>query len=113
MIRRFTKPWGEEILFARTDRYAGKVLRVRQGESLSLQYHQTKDESLYLHEGRINVILEVAGKRETKTLTAGEAMHFPPGTRHRIEALADSTLFEVSTPELEDVIRLEDRYGRA
>jgi len=116
--RRIPKPWGEEILFAHTDRYAGKVLTVRRGESLSLQYHERKDEALYLFSGRIEVTLgepgDTAGAMGTgrRRLGPGEAIHLPAGTRHRIEALEDATLFEVSTPELDDVVRLEDRYGR-
>jgi len=113
MIRRVPKPWGEEIIFAHTERYAGKVLRVRAGESLSLQYHERKDEALYLWEGRIRVHIERDGQVEDRVMEAGEALHFPPGTRHRMEAIADAVLFEVSTPELDDVVRLEDRYGRA
>src|SRR5262249_36116100 len=107
---RIPKPWGEEILFARTERYAGKLLRIRAGEALSLQYHERKEETLYLHEGTLRVHLPPAGDR---TLQPGEAVHLPPGTRHRLEALTDCIVFEVSTPELEDVVRLEDRYGRA
>jgi len=112
MIRRVPKPWGEEIIFAHTGRYAGKVLRVRAGESLSLQYHERKEETLYLWEGSIKVHIERDGRVEDRVVQAGEALHFPPGTRHRMEAIADAVLFEVSTPELDDVIRLEDRYGR-
>jgi mannose-6-phosphate isomerase-like protein (cupin superfamily) len=113
MIRRVPKPWGEEIIFAHTTRYAGKVLKVRAGESLSLQYHERKDEALYLYSGRVRLYTEAGGRAEERVVEAGEALHFPPGTRHRMEALADAVLFEVSTPELDDVVRLEDRYGRA
>ena len=113
MIRRVPKPWGEEIIFAHTERYAGKVLKIRRGEALSLQYHVHKDESLYVQEGRVRLLLETDGRREERVLGPGEAVHLPPGTRHRLEALEESTLFEVSTPELDDVVRLEDRYGRA
>jgi mannose-6-phosphate isomerase-like protein (cupin superfamily) len=116
--RRTPKPWGEEILFAHTGRYAGKVLSVRKGESLSLQYHERKDEALYLFSGRIQVTLGAPGDAqglnpaERRSIDPGGALHLPPGTRHRIEALEDAILFEVSTPELDDVVRLEDRYGR-
>jgi mannose-6-phosphate isomerase-like protein (cupin superfamily) len=113
MIRRVPKPWGEEIIFAHTERYAGKILRIRRGESLSLQYHERKDETIYLYAGRIRVTQEKDGRREERTLEPGGALRFPPGTRHRMEAIEDSELFEVSTPELDDVVRLEDRYGRA
>ena len=113
MTRRIPKPWGEEILFAHTERYAGKVLRVRAGEALSLQYHERKDEALYLHEGRVRATLGRDGADEVRLLGPGDAIHLAPGTRHRLEALEDAVLFEVSTPELDDVVRLEDRYGRA
>jgi mannose-6-phosphate isomerase-like protein (cupin superfamily) len=111
-IRRVPKPWGEEIIFAHTRRYAGKVLRVRAGESLSLQYHERKEETLYLYAGRVKASLESDGRSEDRVLEPGEALHLPPGTRHRLEATEDAVLFEVSTPELDDVVRLEDRYGR-
>jgi mannose-6-phosphate isomerase len=116
--RRIPKPWGEEILFAHTGRYAGKVLKVRRGESLSLQYHERKDEAMYLFSGRVDVTLGAPGDSagrtpaERRRLEPGEALHLPAGTRHRIEAVEDAILFEVSTPELDDVVRLEDRYGR-
>jgi mannose-6-phosphate isomerase len=113
MVRTVPKPWGEEIIFAHTDRYAGKILKVRKGESLSLQYHVKKDESIYLYEGSLKLLLEVAGVAEDVILKPGEARHLPPGTRHQMIALEDCTIFEASTPELEDVIRLKDRYGRA
>ena len=112
-IRRINKPWGEEILFARTARYAGKILLIRAGESLSLQYHERKEETLYLQAGSLRVVLPQAPPPERdRTLGAGSAVHLPPGTQHRLEALTDCVVFEVSTPELEDVVRLEDRYGR-
>jgi quercetin dioxygenase-like cupin family protein len=112
MVRKVPKPWGEEIIFAHTERYAGKVLTIRQGESLSLQYHAQKDETIYVYSGRVRLLRESEGQSDVRVLEAGEAVHFPPGTRHRLEGLADCILFEVSTPELDDVVRLEDRYGR-
>ena len=112
MTRRVEKPWGEEIIFAHTDSYAGKLLLVRKGEALSLQYHERKDEAFYVHEGRIRLSFGAADKLEERTLGPGDSIHLPPGTRHRVEALEDTTLFEVSTPELDDVVRLQDRYGR-
>ena len=111
-IRRIEKPWGEEILFAHTRNYAGKVLNIRNGELLSLQYHERKDETIYFQTGSIRLTLDREGQLETRTLLPGEACHIPPPTRHRMEAIEDTTLFEVSTPELEDVVRLQDRYGR-
>ena len=114
-VRRVPKPWGEEIIFAHTERYAGKVLRILPGEALSLQYHERKDESLYLYQGSLRLhVRSGPDAPETETrLEAGAAVRFPAGTRHRMEAITECVLFEVSTPELDDVVRLEDRYGRA
>ncbi|HZM70872.1 MAG TPA: cupin domain-containing protein [Candidatus Cryosericum sp.] len=111
-IRRVGKPWGEEIIFAHTARYAGKILNIRAGESLSLQYHVRKDEALYLYSGRLRAQVGRGDRLRVRILNPGAALHFPPGTRHRLEALTDVVLFEVSTPELGDVVRLADRYGR-
>lgn len=112
-VTHIPKPWGEEILFARTGRYAGKILRIRAGESLSLQYHEKKEESLYLYQGSLRLLLPgESPDRRDRVLQPGEAVHLPPGTQHRLEALTDCVVFEVSSPELEDVVRLEDRYGR-
>ena len=108
------KPWGHETIWARTDRYAGKILHVRAGESLSLQYHRRKEETLRVLAG--TVTLEVAAERgepQRLRLGPGEGFHLPPGTRHRLTALEDADILEVSTPELDDVVRLEDKYGRA
>lgn len=113
MIRRVPKPWGEEVIFAHTERYAGKLLVIRKGESLSLQYHAKKDETVYVYSGLLKVELEAGETREQVILKPGEARRFTPGTRHRMEALEDCVVFEVSTPELDDVVRLSDRYGRA
>ena len=112
-MRRVPKPWGEEIIFAETDRYAGKILVVRKGEILSLQYHEKKEETLYLYRGRVRLWIEEAGELKEKTMHPGDSRHIRPLTRHRMEALEDSEIFEVSSPELDDVVRLEDRYGRA
>ncbi len=113
MTRRVPKPWGEEIIFALTDRYAGKILTIRKGESLSLQYHVKKDETIFLQAGSLKLILGVEGRMEERILSPGMAQHLPPGTRHQMIALEDSTVVEASTPELDDVVRLQDRYGRA
>jgi quercetin dioxygenase-like cupin family protein len=113
MSQRIPKPWGEEILFAHTEHYAGKLLKINKGESLSLQYHRKKDETIYVYEGSLKLILEVDGRLTEILLGPGDTRHLPPGTRHRMEAITDCILFEVSTPELDDVVRLQDRYGRA
>ena len=107
------KPWGHEEIFAETDRFAGKILAVKSGESLSLQYHKTKEETLRVLEGRIlfetGVTLESLVSAE---LGPGDVFHIPPGLIHRMEALTDCVLIEVSTADLDDVVRLSDRYGR-
>ena len=108
------KPWGHETIWARTDRYVGKILHVRKGESLSYQYHRVKDETMRILAGLVD--LEVAppeGERRTVRLGPGDGWHLPAGTRHRLTALDDTDIVEVSTPELDDVVRLEDRYGRS
>jgi len=108
------KPWGHELIWANTDRYVGKVLHVRAGHALSLQYHERKDETIHLLSGRMKFW---AGPRadalEEVALVQGESYHITPGTVHRMEAVTDVDILEASTPELEDVVRLEDRYGRA
>jgi mannose-6-phosphate isomerase len=111
---RVEKPWGHELIWARTGRYAGKVLFVKAGEALSLQFHKQKDESWYVLEGRAELELGLVGEAVTKTevIAAGAAFHFEPGTVHRVRAVADTTILEVSTPELDDIVRLEDSYGR-
>ena len=107
-IQKTNKPWGYELLFARTKDYVGKILVISKGEELSLQYHEQKEESIYVAQGK----LEVEIRDETIVLSQGQNLHIPPGTRHRFKALEDSEIFEVSTPHLEDVVRLKDRYGR-
>jgi mannose-6-phosphate isomerase len=112
---RIEKPWGWELLWARTDDYCGKLLFVRAGESLSLQFHREKDESWYLQEGRAKLELGEIGEAvlHTEVVGPGAAFRFRPGTVHRITALEDTLVLEVSTPQLGDIVRLEDRYGRA
>lgn len=112
-IRRVPKPWGYELIFAHTDRYVGKILHINQGETLSLQYHEMKDETLYVVDGELRLTVESDGDRRELMLRKGEAFHIPPRLIHRMEAVVDTDVAEVSTPELDDVIRLEDRYGRA
>ena len=108
------KPWGEERLFAKTDKYAGKILLVRKGHRLSLQYHKIKDETLYLEDGILKLTIE-KGKNNlvSRNVIAGESFRVPPKTMHRMEAVENCRLIEVSTPELDDVVRVEDDYGRA
>ena len=108
------KPWGYEIRWAVTDRYLGKILHVNKGEALSLQYHERKDEYQYVVSGSADI--ETGGPDGVLTrhrMVAGDTLHLRPGTRHRITAVEDTDIFEVSTPEGDDVVRLEDRYGRA
>lgn len=111
--RRVEKPWGWELVWAEADAYVGKLLFVRAGEALSLQYHERKDESWLVREGRARLELgEVGGELEPFEIRAGDAFRFRPGTVHRVTALEDTLVIEVSTPELDDVVRVEDRYGR-
>ena len=108
-----SKPWGEERIFAESARYAGKVIFLRAGESLSYQYHERKEETILVLDGVLGFETEAEGIRRQLRLEAGQLFHIIPGTRHRMYGLeADCTLVEVSTPELDDVVRLEDRYGR-
>jgi quercetin dioxygenase-like cupin family protein len=114
--RRVDKPWGYEIWWARTERYVGKLLHVKKGESLSLQYHRVKDETILVLSGRLLFETRPAGEGgelRRIELGPGEAFHITPGTVHRMTGLEDTDIVEVSTPELDDVVRLEDRYGRA
>jgi mannose-6-phosphate isomerase len=113
--QRVDKPWGYELIWALTDVYCGKVLFVRAGEALSLQFHRQKDESWYIQSGRARLELGRAGESVLgeEVVSAGVCFHLAPGTVHRVTALEDTTILEVSTPQLEDVVRLEDRYGRA
>ena len=118
-VRRVEKPWGYELIFADTPRYAGKLLHVRNGQKLSLQYHRHKEETLYLLSGRLRLLLGETGAPgaqealEEKIVEPGACFHVPPETLHRFIALTDCVLIEVSTAELDDVVRLEDDYGRA
>jgi mannose-6-phosphate isomerase len=112
--RRVDKPWGHELIWAHTEHYSGKILFVRAGESLSLQFHREKDESWYVQSGRAELEVGAVGEAvlQTEVLRAGATLRFPPGTVHRVRAIEDTTIIEVSTPQLEDVVRLEDAYGR-
>ncbi len=111
--RKVEKPWGWELVWAEAADYVGKLLFVRTGESLSLQYHELKDESWLVQEGRARLELgDVGGELEVIEIAPGDAFHFRPRTVHRVTALEDTLVIEVSTTQLDDVIRLEDRYGR-
>jgi mannose-6-phosphate isomerase len=112
--RRVDKPWGYELIFAQAETYVGKVLFVKAGESLSLQFHREKDESWLVQAGRAKLELGSAGDAMLKeeVVAAGASFRFRPGTVHRVTALEDTTIIEVSTAELDDIVRLEDRYGR-
>ncbi|RMG14958.1 MAG: cupin domain-containing protein [Deltaproteobacteria bacterium] len=110
--RRVEKPWGYEIIWAHTDRYVGKVLHIEAGRRLSYQYHQRKEETLRVQSGRMCLTYdEGAGPRQIE-MGPGAVFHVRPGTKHRMEALTDVDVIEVSTPELDDVVRLADDYGR-
>jgi mannose-6-phosphate isomerase-like protein (cupin superfamily) len=113
--RRVEKPWGWELIWAHADAYVGKVLFVRAGHSLSLQFHREKDESWYVESGRAKLELGETGNAVLKTevVSAGACFRYRPGTVHRVTAIEDTTIIEVSTPQLDDVVRLEDKYGRA
>jgi mannose-6-phosphate isomerase-like protein (cupin superfamily) len=111
--RRVDKPWGHELWYAVTDRYAGKVLHVAAGHRLSLQYHERKDESSYLLTGRLLLIKGTSEDALTETeIGPGHTWRNRPGEIHTIEAIEDADVLEVSTPELDDVVRLSDSYGR-
>ena len=108
------KPWGYELIWARTDRYAGKILHIQKGHALSYQYHRSKDETVYVLSGQLE--LEVAdsddGPHRLLSLKAGEGFRITPGLRHRITAIETCNVLEASTAELDDVVRIDDRYGR-
>ncbi|HPS78211.1 MAG TPA: cupin domain-containing protein [Thermoanaerobaculaceae bacterium] len=115
MSRVVEKPWGAEEIFAETDCYVGKILTVRAGHELSLQYHRVKDETMRVLEGTCELHVRPVGEEGTLVrlvMGAGDVQHIPPGVVHRLVAVTDVRLVEVSTPELDDVVRLADRYGR-
>lgn len=107
------KPWGHEIIWAHTERYVGKILHIKKGESLSYQYHVVKDETIRLLTGILEMDLERDGDRQKLRLKPGDSLRIVPGMKHRMSAIEECDVLEVSTPELDDVVRLEDRYGRA
>jgi mannose-6-phosphate isomerase-like protein (cupin superfamily) len=112
--RRVEKPWGHELIWAHTDVYVGKLLHVKAGHSLSLQFHRVKDEAWLIQSGRVRLELGEEGDAVLKeeVVGAGACFHYAPGTVHRVTALEDTDILEVSTPQLDDVVRLEDAYGR-
>ena len=110
---RVEKPWGHELWWAQTERYVGKLLHVKAGHKLSLQYHERKEETILLWEGRMRFEHFKEGEEPAfKELLPGDSFHIRPGLRHRMIAIEDCDVLEVSTPEVDDVVRLEDRYGR-
>ena len=111
-VLRVDKPWGYELHWAKTDRYVGKIIHVNKGHALSLQYHNVKDETIFLWSGKLLFEIEVDGKLTQREMRPGEAVHVTPKTIHRMTAIEDADILEASTPELHDVVRLEDRYGR-
>lgn len=113
-VRHVPKPWGHETIWAHTDRYVGKILHVKAGEKLSIQYHERKDETVYLLSGEMKYWVQLPGDTELRDqrLVAGESFRITPFTIHAIEAVTDIDVLEASTPELDDVVRMQDRYGR-
>jgi len=112
--RRVPKPWGYELIWAHTERYVGKILHIERSHQLSYQYHQKKDETIHVLSGELELEVATAdGSRQTLRLKPGDSFHIPPELRHRMTAIETCDVLEASTPELDDVVRLEDRYGRA
>jgi quercetin dioxygenase-like cupin family protein len=111
-MKKVDKPWGYELIFAHTDNYVGKILHINKNERLSLQYHKIKEETIYLSQGLMRLEIEKDGNMVELLLRRGEYFHISPGIKHRFSALEECELFEVSTPHLDDVVRLEDQYGR-
>ena len=113
-VRTVPKPWGHETIWAHTDRYVGKILHVKAGHALSVQYHERKDETVYLLSGELIYWVKLDGSEELQDmkLRPGESFRITPGTIHYMEAVTDCDVLEASTPELDDVVRIKDRYGR-
>ncbi len=111
--RRVDKPWGHELIWAETDRYVGKILHVKAGHALSLQYHERKDETIHVLRGSMRFWAGPSAEALSEVeLVEGQSFRVQPGTVHRMEAVTDVDILEASTPDLDDVVRLEDRYGR-
>ena len=113
-VRHVPKPWGHETIWAHPDRYVGKILPITAGQALSVQYHERKDETVYLLQGEMNYWVQLPGETELQDqrLTAGQSFRITPGTIHYMEAITDCDVLEASTPEIDDVVRIKDRYGR-
>ena len=112
-MRIVPKPWAREVIFAENERYAGKILHLEAGHSLSLQYHERKDETIFVLEGELELTVEVDGELRELRLAPGDSHRIRPRIRHRMRASVPCRILEVSSPELDDVVRLEDAYGRA
>lgn len=113
-ITKVEKPWGYELIWARTGDYVGKVLHVNKGHQLSLQYHRTKEETIYLQSGHMTLMFEESpGTLVAVDMLPGDVHHIPPNRQHRMIAVEDCDIFEVSTPQLDDVVRIQDSYGRS
>ena len=111
-MRRVDKPWGYEVIWAETARYVGKILFIKAGNRLSRQYHRFKEETLYVQSGELELETGTASVIDKRRMGPGDVFHVTPGTIHRVIAMADAEVIEVSTPELDNVVRLEDDYGR-
>ena len=111
-ITHVPKPWGHETIWAKTDAYVGKILHIKAGEALSVQYHTVKDETVYLLSGQLKYRIWEGDKPVDVKLEIGDAFRVTPGTVHQMEAVTDCDILEVSTPHLDDVVRIKDRYGR-
>ena len=113
-VRHVPKPWGHETIWAHTDRYVGKILHITAGQALSVQYHEQKDETIFLLQGEMSYWVQLPGDTELRDqrLTTGQSFRITPGTIHYMEAITDCDVLEASTPELDDVVRIKDRYGR-
>ena len=112
-VEKVSKPWGHELIVAKTEQYVGKVIVILKGHKLSLQYHREKEETLFLFSGLMTLVHENdRGELIETTMRPGDSFHIPPGAKHRMVAIEDCQVFEISTPQLQDVVRLEDSYGR-
>ena len=112
-VRRVEKPWGHELIWAQTDHYVGKLLHINAGQALSVQYHNVKDETIHLMRGRmIYRVADETGTLREREFNEGQSFRNEPGTVHQMEAITDCDVLEASTPHLDDVVRLSDRYGR-